>query len=315
MKKRKKIIIIVVALFVFFFVIGPAVASPIIYESIFGGRITSKDEEAFDIEDFDGLEAVRYEFDSDRGDTLVGYWYSNEDVEYEEIKGIVFVVHGFGGGGQRTYMDVTDYFTRNGYYVFAYDATGNDESKGKSIIGLPHGVKDLDAAIDFVEESGIFPELPIFLWGHSWGGYCVSSVLTLHPEVEAVCEMSGFNSAAGMMVARGEQYASKAADCGVPFLLAYQAMKCGKGSMVTAVDGFNSSEASVICVTSLDDTTVAPKLGYDIFYKKFKDDERFTFYTFEDRGHVGVRRVDGNGPLDEELFDEIDAIFVESLED
>ena len=39
-------------------------------------------------------------------------------------KGVVVIAHGLGGGGQNTYMDLADYFTSNGYLVFAYDVTG-----------------------------------------------------------------------------------------------------------------------------------------------------------------------------------------------
>ena len=64
------------------------------------------------------------------------------------------MAHGLGGGGHNSYMDCANYFARHGYYVFAYDATGNDESEGEGVGGLPQGVIDLDYAISFVEQSG-----------------------------------------------------------------------------------------------------------------------------------------------------------------
>jgi hypothetical protein len=62
-------------------------------------------------------------------------------------------------------MDCANYFAQNGYYVFAYDATGTDESEGNGVGGLPQGVIDLDYAISFVEESKEIPDLPIVLFG------------------------------------------------------------------------------------------------------------------------------------------------------
>ena len=80
------------------------------------------------------------------------------------------IAHGFGGGGHNSYMDVANYFASNGYYVFAYDVTGCDKSEGEGVGGVPQGVIDLDHAISFVEDNNEIPELPIMLFGHSWGG-------------------------------------------------------------------------------------------------------------------------------------------------
>lgn len=70
----------------------------------------------------------------------------------ENQHGIIIMAHGFGGGGHNSYMDCADYFVNHGYLVFAYDATGNDESGGEGVGGLPQGVIDLDYAITFVED-------------------------------------------------------------------------------------------------------------------------------------------------------------------
>ncbi|WP_029409348.1 alpha/beta hydrolase, partial [Treponema pedis] len=109
------------------------------------------------VEDFEGLQRTKYEFSSDKGQMLTGYMYSAGDNQC----GIIVIAHGFGGGGHNSYMDCANYFARHGYYVFAYDATGNDESEGAGVGGIPQGVIDLDYAISFLEKSGKFPALPI----------------------------------------------------------------------------------------------------------------------------------------------------------
>ncbi|WP_370631506.1 serine aminopeptidase domain-containing protein [Peptoniphilus sp. KCTC 25270] len=55
----------------------------------------------------------------------------------DNLKGIIIIAHGFGGGGHNSYLDCINYFAQNGYYVFAYDATGNDESEGEGVRGFP----------------------------------------------------------------------------------------------------------------------------------------------------------------------------------
>ncbi len=197
----------------------------------------------------------------------------------------VIKMHGFGGGGHNSYMSCADYFAHHGYFVFAYDATGNDESEGKGVGGLPQGVIDLDYAISFVEESGNFPDLPIVLFGHSWGGYSVCSVLTYHPEVKAVIACSGFNSSAGMFEAEGKKQVGNGIYVILPFVKLHERIQYGSYATNTAMDGFAKSNAAMMVLHSLDDETVPAEYGYKIYYETYQDDSRFRFISFEDKGH------------------------------
>lgn len=152
-------------------------------------------------------------------------------------------------------MDCANYFAQNGYYVFAYDATGNDESEGDAVGGFPQGVIDLEYAISFVEQNEQIPDLPIVLFGHSWGGYNACSVLAYHPEIKAVISCSGFNKSMDVIEAQGKKQVGNAA---------------------------------VLVLHSKDDGTVPIEYGYDIYYEKYKDDSRFEFIELEDRGHSMV---------------------------
>ena len=148
---------------------------------------------------------------------IVGWWAfsvsiynENFDKRFESYEPYMLYVNDFEGLSRSEYnfaMDCANYFAQNGYYVFAYDATGNDESEGEGVGGIPQGVIDLDHAISFVEESDHFPDLPIVLFGHSWGGYSVSSVLTYHPEVKAVIACSGCNRSSDLFEAGGKEQA------------------------------------------------------------------------------------------------------------
>lgn len=252
-----------------------------LYNENFDVRTESYEPLMLHVEDFDGLERTKYEFPSNKGQMLTGYMYSSG----EEQHGIVVIAHGFGGGGHNSYMDCANYFAQHGYYVFAYDATGNDESEGSGVGGVPQGVIDLDRAISFVEESGNFPELPIVLFGHSWGGYSVCSVLNYHPEVKAVIECSGCNRSSDLFEAGGKRQAGNVIYAMMPFVKLHERIKYGKYASRTAMDGFEASDAAVMAVHSADDNTVPIEYGYDKFYEKYGEDPRFTFIRFEDRGH------------------------------
>ena len=276
-----------------------------LYGIYFGRRFESNSMFINHVENYEGLERTRYEFASDQGQTIVGYMYSAGT----EQKAIIVFAHGYGAGGHNSYMPTINYFAQNGYFVFAYDATGNDESGGKGIGGVPQGVIDLDHAISFVEDSGNFPNLPIGLFGHSWGGYSVSNVLTYHPEVEAVIECSGPNSSSDLVEGGGSKIVGPVVKILMPVIKVYERAKYGEYATNSALIGFASTDAEIMVVHSSDDNIVPIEYGYDIYYDAFKDDPRFTFVRLEGKGHNQFLNVSNN----EELYESFVAFYNENL--
>ena len=279
--KKKKVLLTILSIVAVLLITGDWILSVAVYNENFNQRFESYEPLMLYVDDFDGLQRTKYEFTSNKGQKLAGYLYSSGENQH----GIIVLAHGFGGGGHNSYMDCADYFARHGYYVFSYDATGNDESEGEGVGGLPQGVIDLDHAITFVEESGNFPSLPIALFGHSWGGYSVCSVLTYHPEVKAVIACSGFNASSNLFEAGGEKQAGDGIYLMLPFVKLYEKMKYGGYASNTAMDGFSKSDAAVMIVHSFDDEVVPTEYGYEIYYEKYRDDSRFRFIPFENKGH------------------------------
>lgn len=279
--KKKKVLIIILCIGAVLIIAGDWLLTVMIYNENFNQRFESYEPLMLSVDDFDNLKRAKYVFPSDKGQKLTGYMYSAG----ENQRGIVVMAHGFGGGGHNSYMDCANYFAHNGYYVFAYDATGNDESEGRGVGGIPQGVIDLDYAISFVENSGNFPKLPIALFGHSWGGYSVCSVLTYHPEVKAVIECSGFNSSSDLFESEGKKQIGNGIYLMMPFVKLHELIKFGKYALNTAIDGFTATDAAVMILHSSDDTVVPTDYGYDVFYEKYKDDPRFSFVRLEDKGH------------------------------
>ncbi len=281
-KKKKAIIISAISIVLSFPLIVFPAFSAIMYECIFGSRYETAPWLAFSVEDFEGLQMERSDFKSENV-TLAGYKYSKKG---QEARGVVIISHGLGGGGQNTYMPFADYFTSNGYYVFTYDATGNDNSKGEDVEGLPQGLIDLDNAIDHVKTVEEYKELPIMLFGHSWGGYSVGNVLYMHPDVKAAVIFAGFNETEDLLMYQGEQIAGKASHILMPYLKLYERIKFGKEyTDITALQGMENTQAKIMVVHSKNDNTVPREYGYDEFYKAFGDSERFEFILYEDKGH------------------------------
>lgn len=286
LNKRKKIIIFslrLVFLVLLIFLIIPYSVTITVYNSIFNKRYETTS--AYKITEFDGLKADRYEFKSYDNETLVGYRYYTEQAE---PCGIVVLAHGFNSGGQKSYMNITYYFACNGFDVFSYDATGNDESGGKSIKGIPQGLKDLSCAIDYLDEIDELKNLQIFLWGHSWGGYCVTNVLNYHPEVKAVVSVAGFNRSSDLLYSQGKEMIGGIINIILPYVRLHEKHLFDDYAKTTAMNGFANSDAGVFIIHSKDDTVVPIQYGYDIYYEKYADDSRFVFRQYEDKGHSSI---------------------------
>lgn len=286
---RRVLLALAIVLVLVMVIILPG-ASILVYEDTFGKRYNTPGWMRYALADFPGLRMKRCVFRSKDGKKLAGYQYSRENPNQpgDKAEGLVVIAHGFGGGGQNTYMDVANYFTSQGFLVFAYDATGNDESAGKSVMGLPQGVEDLDQALRFVEGEQSYKGLPLFLFGQSWGGYAVGAVLNLHPEVKAAVMVSGFNRSIDMMRQPGRKIAGPAVSLILPCLGLYEHVKFGKFAGYTALDGLKKSKAGIFITQSRDDQVVPVRYSYDLFHETFQSNPRFRFREYQDRGHAYV---------------------------
>lgn len=281
-KKKKIIIYISILILVLIFIIVPFGISMMIYQGNFGSRYETISWMSRSIDEFKALKAQKYTFESNNGQMLIGYTYYKEAVE---PKGIVIIAHGLGGGGHNSYMDVADYLATNGYVVFAYDATGNDESEGDSVQGIPQGVIDLDYAIRFVKSNEEFNALPIMLFGHSWGAYSVGSVINLHTDIKAVVMIAGFNQSMDIIEEEGQRIVGDAMGLFVPYLSVIERMMFGSYSTYNCVNGLENSDAGAVIIHSDDDPMVSFENQYQRFYEKFNNNSRFNFIQYNDRGH------------------------------
>ena len=306
-KSKGKIILTIVICILLLLMVGWYALTVWLYNDNLNVRLETYEPCMLYVEDFEGLERTEYDFPSDKGQMLAGYMYSAGD----EQKGIIVLAHGF-GAGHNSYMDVINYLAQNGYYVFAYDVTGNDASEGDGTNGTPQGVIDLDYAISFIEANENLSDLPIVLFGHSWGGYSVCSVLNYHLEVSAVIECSGFNRSSDMFESGGKSQAGGIIYAMTPFIRIHEKFKYGKYAANTAMDGFEATKAPVMIVHSEDDGVIGIEYGCDKYYEKYKDDSHFTFIRFTDRGHNEIFNDPENTYKDE--FDAEFDSWVETLD-
>lgn len=100
--------------------------------------------------------------------------------------GVVCLVHGLGEHYGR-YEHVAEFFTSNKLAVFAYDQKGHGRSGGKR-----GHTSSYDLLLDDVEEllktaRAEYNDLPIILYGHSFGGNVVTNYLLRRSTDEIAC--------------------------------------------------------------------------------------------------------------------------------
>lgn len=142
----------------------------------------------------------------------------------ESLKGLVQIVHGMGEHSLR-YERFAKALTDNGYAVYSIDHRGHGIT-GKSTNTLGYlgndGFESLVANVDqlFTKMNEEFPQLPMYLFGHSMGSFVAQRYIQLHGERLNGVILSGSNGRVNSMVnfgiflssriakRRGEQFQS-----------------------------------------------------------------------------------------------------------
>lgn len=192
-------------------------------------------------------------FDSG-GNKLSGYLYFADNP-----KGLVIIAPGMNSNSDSHLAEIM-FFADNGYRVLAYDATGVCQSEGDSTVGLQQSKRDLLAAIDYAKDDPQTKNLPVYLYGHSLGGYAVAAALD-EADVEAAVCLSGFNSPVQTMHDKAKEYVGVLADIEYPFLYLQNRFVFGDDADDTAVDSVNSSDTPILICRGDNDDTIPYKLS------------------------------------------------------
>lgn len=144
-----------------------------------------------DIEKYSERVQINFKFERkvlDLDTELRGFVYSPKD-KSNMRKPLVVMATGWGRSHLSYLLDI-GILNKAGYQVIAYDQFGTGASGGRSQRGMHYGMYSLDFVLKQLEKSEAFKDRPIYLYGHSWGGYCVLSVLDKHKEVKKVVARS-----------------------------------------------------------------------------------------------------------------------------
>ena len=194
----------------------------------------------------DTLSRENISFKSADADISAYYYEANDP------KGLVVIAPGYVAGAD-DYLPLTEAFVNGGYSVFSLDYTGVYDSGGRNGIGMCQSLVDLDRALTFIGEDEEMSSLPLFLVGHSWGGYASASVLELHPEVDGCVLIAPMYNGATVMVEMGAMLYGDFLRLGQPVFDVYQSQLFGEYTEYNGVRGINSTDIPVLIAQGVDD--------------------------------------------------------------
>ncbi len=239
-----------------------------------------------------GVERRAIEFKSGKN-TLRGNLWGNNDSQK-----LVIISHGIGAIANDYYSEMI-FFVNNGYRVLTYDCTGTARSDGKGTTGLSQSPIDLHNALEFVERDEELKALPVYLFGHSWGGHAVTAVLNYeHKNVKAVASVAGYNSNAGIMKEWMKNKMGMGGFTNVifPFAAFWAVIDSHGAYNMTGVKGINGTDIPVLAVQGGKDDTVWEDSIYS--HRSEITNEKFESYFIENGEHSGVLNPDATTVLE-----------------
>lgn len=278
-KLVKRIVIISLCVIFLLFIIGSFFAVRSVFHDSFGRAEISEYTGYYRYEDYaDKYEREKVQFNSN-GNKLTGYIYGDGN------QGLVVISHGLGGYSE-SYISETLYFADHGYTVLAYDNTGSGKSEGDGTMGMAQSVIDLDAALNYVESDSKLNSLPVFLYGHSWGGYAVTAVLGLDHDITASVSVAGYNTPMEILSEFAENMMSKPlVVIEYPFMWLNNKLTFGNMANLSSVDGINETDTRVMIIHGTEDEAISFDGASIISHKDEITNPNVEYKVMEGKGH------------------------------
>lgn len=241
--RRLKKVCIIITVTVLSYVLSSMAASVVIFNVIFS---RSGNVEAYELT-YDDIDQDRYPrretyFESG-GNKLFSCLYEPK----EKSTGLIILANGMNCRIDRHLPEIM-YFIDNGYSVFTFENTGVGNSEGSGTKGIAQARLDVCAAIDFIREDSELSKLPLLLYGHSLGGYAVTSALNDKDDICAVVCVAGFDSPNENMLNHAKRYVGFLADIQYPFMCLQNYFLFGNISDDTAIDAINGTDTPVMII-------------------------------------------------------------------
>lgn len=214
--------------------------------------------------------------------TLKGFIYGAEN-----DKALLVFAHGI-GNVHEGYMNELLWFVDRGWRVFAYDATGSGYSEGDGTRGLPQSALDLNEALNFAKRDERLSGLPVYLMGHSWGGYAVTAVLNFDHDIKGVASVAGYAEPVQMIYEFSKGVVGDLRPLLYPSISLYNWLRFGKYARLSAVDGINKANVPVLIFHGTNDQTIDYNESAIINHRSEITNPNVQYITLDGITHSGM---------------------------
>lgn len=234
---------------------------------------------------------------------LRGYYYAGTKKDV-----LVVVAPGFHAGGD-DYLEQIRWFLNCGWGVFAFDTTGSCESGGKSSVGFPQEVLDLEAALHYLDQNQRFDYKNLVLFGHSRGGYAVCCALSSEFDIDAVISVGGINSAMEGIMEPLAETIGPIAYVNYPFLWAYQSLIFGRQTVnLDAAEILDETHTPTLIIHGKNDEKVSYDAYSIISYREEIQSDCVEYFTADTPGSDGHTDLlfNADGTANDELMTQVE---------
>ncbi|MBR2835296.1 MAG: alpha/beta fold hydrolase [Coriobacteriales bacterium] len=217
---------------------------------------------------------------------LQGYLYMSKTGDTSTVKGLIVFCHGIGSWHQ-DYLAILLKLVDDGWLVFGYDATGSGESEGATVGSMSQSALDAHAALNFIEAQDRFAQMPVFVIGHSWGGYAAAAVLNFNHNIQGVVSLSGYSEPMGIIMEQAVSSMGSLVQVEYPFIWCANRFIAGDKCDLSAVAGINSCTTPVLVVHAAHDKVISAT-GAAIYAQQNRiTNPNVSYYLFTDEGRDG----------------------------
>lgn len=190
---------------------------------------------------------------------LTGFVYKNSKIK--KYKAVVLVNHGI-GFGHRYLLSLIEKIASDGFIVVAYDFTASGISEGKRIKSMTQALLDNKAFFSYLSTREDLKKYPLYLVGHSWGGYASLASLNLDVKIDKVISFAGFSNELDLFTST-----LKPIKILKPIFLLRNYIHYGEYSLMSGLKGVQSSSAKILYIQGEEDKVVSPAIGANLLSK------------------------------------------------
>ena len=270
-------IVAIILLAIILFYLSCFLANKIVSKKIYGRRGDASISIKYALpSDFNNLEITKDYFVNNKKARISIYRYVKKDTK---PVGVVLLSHGI-GGGHFYLLPLINYLCLRDLEVVAYDQYASGTSEGKRIESLTQGAIDIKYAVEYVEKHF---NIPFYVLGHSWGGYCAAQALRYSSKISKCVNIAGLNNEASMV--SGPRLFRPLAKL---MVMLCGATSYGKYSFYSTYGAFKKSSAKVLYLQGKEDATVNPKTTGFYYQKKFKNKKNIKVVMLDKKGHSPI---------------------------